>query len=93
MARTATAERTVKFRTFRSYAEHQGRMKERALSSIEQSGIAAALERCCLLAGRIDAELREKKPERLDIAALAEFQVSLERAASVLNEQLRTDIS
>jgi hypothetical protein len=93
MARTATAERTVKFRTFRSYAEHQGRMKERALSSIEESGIAAALERCRVLAERIDAELREKKPERLDIAALAEFQVSLERAAAVLNEQLRTDIS
>jgi hypothetical protein len=52
MARTATAERTVKFRTFRSYAEHQGRMKERALSSIEESGIAAALERCRVLAQR-----------------------------------------
>jgi hypothetical protein len=93
MARAETVARTVKFRTYRGYAEHQGRMKKRALSTIEESGVAAALERCCLLAERIDAELREKKSERLDIAALAEFQVSLERAASVLNEHLRTDIS
>jgi hypothetical protein len=93
MPRAETAARTVKFRTSRSYAEHQGRMKERALSSIEQSGIAAALERCRVLAQRIDSELREKKPERLDAAALADFQVSLERAASVLNEQLRAEIS
>jgi hypothetical protein len=92
MAPTATAETTVRFRTFRSYAEHQGRMKKRALSSIEQCGIAAALERCRVLAHRIDAELREKNPERLDAAALADFQISLERAASVLNEQLRAEI-
>jgi hypothetical protein len=86
MAPTATAETTVRFRTFSSYAEHQGRMKKRALSSIEQNGIAAALERCRMLAQRIDAELREKKPEHLDAAALADFQVSLERASSVLNK-------
>jgi hypothetical protein len=67
-------------------------MKKRALSSIEQCGIAAALERCRVLAHRIDAELREKNPERLDAAALADFQISLERAASVLNEQLRAEI-
>jgi hypothetical protein len=89
MARAGTGERTVKFRSFRTYAEHQGRMTKRALASIEQSGAAAALERCRALAERIDAELREKKPEHLDIAALADFQVSLERAASVLKEQLR----
>jgi hypothetical protein len=61
-------------------------MKKKALSSIEESGVAAALERCSALAERIDAELREKKPERLDIAALAEFQVSLEHAASVFRQ-------
>ena len=64
-------------------------MTKRALASIEQSGAAAALERCRALAERIDAELREKKAEHLDIATLADFQVSLERAASVLKEQLR----
>ena len=33
-------------------------------------------------------------PDRLlDAAALADFQVSLERAASVLNEQLHAEIS
>jgi hypothetical protein len=82
--RGATATR---FRTFRSYAEHQERMKKKALSTIEENGVGAALERCRALAERIAAELREKKPEELDIAALAEFQVSLERAASVLHEQ------
>jgi hypothetical protein len=87
MPRAEPAARTVKFfRTFRSYAAHQERMKKKALSSIEESGVAAALERCSALAERIDAELREKKPKRLDIAALAEFQVSLERAASVLRQ-------
>src|SRR3977135_2289431 len=86
MALAGTGERTVKFRSFRTYAEHQGRMTKRALASIEQSGAAAALERCRALAERIDAELREKKTEHLDTAALAEFQVSLERAASVLRQ-------
>jgi hypothetical protein len=89
MSRAGTGEGSAKFRTFRSYAEHQRRMTKRALASIEQSGVAAALERCRALAERIDSELREKRPEHLDIAALADFQVSLERAASVLNEQLR----
>ena len=86
MPRAETAARTVKFRTFRSYAAHQERMKKKALRTIEENGLAAALERCRALAERIDAELREKKLERLDTAALAEFQVSLERAASVLRQ-------
>jgi hypothetical protein len=76
----------IRFRTFRSYAPHQERMKKRALCTIEENGVAAALEKCRTLAERIDAELREKKLERLDTAALAEFQVSLERAASVLRQ-------
>jgi hypothetical protein len=83
--RAATATR---FRTFRSYAEHQERMKKKALSTIEENGVGAALERCRALVERIDADLGDKKPEDLDIAALADFQVSLERAASVLSEQL-----
>jgi hypothetical protein len=87
--RAGTETRTVRFRTFRSYAEHQGRMRRKALSTIEENGIGPALDRCRVLADRIDAELREKKAEHLDIATLADFQVSLERAASVLKEQLR----
>ena len=87
--RAGTETRTVRFRTFRSYAEHQERMRRKALSTIEEDGIGPALDRCRVLADRIDAELREKKAEHLDIATLADFQVSLERAASVLKEQLR----
>jgi hypothetical protein len=76
MALAGTGERTDKFRSFRTYSEHQGRMTKRALASIEQSGAAAALERCRALAERIDAELREKKAEHLDIATLADFQLA-----------------
>jgi hypothetical protein len=42
---------------------------------------------------QICAELRAKKPGLLDIRALAEFQVAIERAACVLNEQLRAEIN
>jgi hypothetical protein len=83
MARTGTAERTVRFRTFTSYAQHHTAAKNKALGSIEQNGAAAALERCRELAEQICAELRAKKPGRLDTRALAEFQVAIERAASV----------
>jgi hypothetical protein len=93
MARTRTAERTVQFRTFTSYAQHHARAKNKALCSIEQNGAAAALERCRELAEQICAELRAKKPGRLDTRALAEFQVAIERAACVLNEQLRAEIN
>src|SRR3981081_3067339 len=65
MPRAETAARTVKFRTFRSYAAHQERMKKKALRTIEENGLAAALERGREVAGHIDAELREKKLERL----------------------------
>jgi hypothetical protein len=93
MARTETAERPVQFRTFTSYAQHQARAKHKALSSIEQNGAAAALIRCQELAEQICAELRAKKSGRLDTRALAEFQVAIERAACVLNEQLRAEIN
>jgi hypothetical protein len=41
-----------------------------------------------MLAAQINAELGGKKPEDLNVASLAEFQVALECAASVLNVQL-----
>jgi hypothetical protein len=75
MARAETAARTVKFRTFRSYAaHHQERMKKKALCTIEENGVAAALERCRVLAERIYAEFREKKPELLDIGLWLSFK-------------------
>jgi hypothetical protein len=78
-----------RFRTFRSYARHHTLAKNQALSSIEQSGVTAAFEKCRELAEQICEELRTKKPERLHPRALAEFQVAIERAACVLSEQFR----
>jgi hypothetical protein len=74
---------TVFFRTFTSYAQNLAAAKNKALGSIEQQGAAAALERCRELAEEICVKLKAKKPGRLDTRALAEFQVALERAASV----------
>ena len=77
------AEHAVQFKTFTSYAKHHSAAKNKALSSIEQSGVAAALERCRELAQEICVNLQAKNPDRIDIRALAEFQVAIERAASV----------
>jgi hypothetical protein len=74
---------TVQFRTFTSYAQHHAAAKNKALGSIEQNGAAAALERCRELAQEICVKLQLKKSSRLDTRALAEFQVALERAASL----------
>ena len=74
---------TVFHRTFTSYAQHLAAAKNKVLGSIEQEGAAAALDRCRELAREICVKLQSKKPGRLDTRALAEFQVALERAASV----------
>jgi hypothetical protein len=81
----------VQSRTFTSYALHHTHAKAQALGSIEQSGAAAAFEKCRELAEQICEELRSRKPGRLNPRALAEFQVAIERAACVLNEQLRAE--
>jgi hypothetical protein len=83
------AGRFVQFRTFRSYAQHHTQAKNQALFSIEQSGVAAAFEKCRQLAEQICEELRTRKPGRLNPRALAEFQVAIERADCVLKEPLR----
>jgi hypothetical protein len=77
------ARSTMHFRTFRSYAQHLAAAKSKVLGSIEQNGVAPALERCRELAEEICEKLQTKKASRLDTRALAEFQVALERAASV----------
>ena len=54
-------------------------------TAIAKAGTEAALDRCRALARRIQADLRHKKPEHfVNVMSLADFQVSLERAASVL---------
>jgi hypothetical protein len=87
MAQAAVATKAVNFRTFKTYIEDRERNERKAISLIEEDGIAAALERCRMLAAQIDAELSRKKPEQLKLRLLAEFQVSLERAASVLKSK------
>jgi hypothetical protein len=72
---------------FEKYVQSRERKINRALSEIEKRGAAAALDKCRVLARQIDGDLRNKKRRYLfnNIALLAEFQVSIERAASVLD--------
>jgi hypothetical protein len=70
---------------FDTYLKERNRRTKTALSAIEKAGTEAALDRCRALARRIQADLRHKKPEHfVNVMSLADFQVSLERAASVL---------
>jgi hypothetical protein len=61
------------------------RMTEQALSAIRRTGPAAALERCRVLADRIDTMLSENDPKRL-ADTIVELQAYLERAAAVLKK-------
>jgi hypothetical protein len=72
---------------FEEYVKGRERKVNRALSEIEKRGAAAALDKCRVLAEQIDGDLRNKKRRHLfnNISLLAEFQVSIERAASVLD--------
>jgi hypothetical protein len=75
---------------FESYLENQKRMTGASLSAIERAGTEAALNRCRALAQRIQCDLRNRKPEHfVDVMSLADFQVALERAASVLEQKSR----
>jgi hypothetical protein len=72
---------------FGEYVKSQERKIKRALSEIEKRGAAAVLDKCRVLAEQIDGDLRNKKFRHLfkNISLLAEFQVSIERAASLLD--------
>jgi hypothetical protein len=72
---------------FQEYVKNRERKINRALSEIEKQGAAAALDKCRVLAEQIDGDLRNKKRRHLfnNSALLAEFQVSIERAASLLD--------
>jgi uncharacterized protein YjaG (DUF416 family) len=75
---------------FKSYLNERQRMTTATLSAIERAGIEAALDRCRALAHRIHGDLRNRKPEHfVSLWSLADFQVSLERAASVLEQKNR----
>jgi hypothetical protein len=72
---------------FQGYINSRERKIKRALSEIEKEGAAAALDKCRVLADQIDGDLRNRKLRHVfnSISLLAEFQVSIERAASVLD--------
>ena len=74
---------------FETYLKERTRRTRTALSAIEKAGTEAALDRCRALARQIRDDLRHKKPEHfVNVMSLADFQVSLERAASVLGHEL-----
>ena len=89
VAKTAAAAAHIR-RSFTTYVEDRERMTKQAFSAIQKEGPAAAFETCRVLAQEIDAGLWDKQPEHFcNILWLAEFQVSLERAAFVLDENIR----
>jgi hypothetical protein len=85
--RSGAMHKHQQFSKFEKYVKSRDRKVKRALSEIETRGAAAALDKCRVLAEQIDGDLRNKKRRHLfnNIALLAEFQVSIERAASLLN--------
>jgi hypothetical protein len=75
------------FSEFDSYLQEQQRGRKRSLSEIEKVG-TGALKRCRDLARQIQAGLVNKSSKSLIHAEfLADFQVSLERAASLLEHK------
>jgi hypothetical protein len=80
-----------RFSEFEAYLQERQRGTRRSQSEIEKIGTKAALDRCRELARQIQADLLTKKHDRfVDVMSLADFQVSLERAASVLEQNKRT---
>jgi hypothetical protein len=70
------------------YLQEQQSGRKRSLSEIEKVGTVGALKRCRDLARQIQAGLVNKRSEHLIHAEfLADFQVSLERAVSVLEHK------
>jgi hypothetical protein len=73
---------------FEAYLQDLLRRSTRSLSEVENQATDAALYRCRKLVGEIKSTLLHKKNnQRIDLASLADFQVSLERAASVLGQK------
>jgi hypothetical protein len=68
--------------------------KFKSLDANEKAALESTLYRCRALVGRIGEELRKKKPEHfVDERSLADFHASLEHAASVLEQTIRTPTS
>jgi molecular chaperone DnaK (HSP70) len=74
-----------KLSEFEAYIKDCQEMTFRSRNEIERDGTQAALARCRALALQIQSELSRKKVDDfVDLMALADFQVSIERAAFVL---------
>jgi hypothetical protein len=59
-----------------------------SLDVSEKAAVEAALNRCRILAGQIESELRKKRPGHLlDKALLVDLCVSLEHAVDVLQKK------
>jgi hypothetical protein len=75
---------------FEQYLRESARSTKQSISEIERTGTEAALNRCRDLARQLQTELSGKRTEDfLDVMSLADFQVSLERAAFVLERKGR----
>jgi hypothetical protein len=80
-----------KLSEFEAYLEDRKRGTATSLSAIEKAGTEAALNRCRALARQIQSDLLNKKPDQfVNLLSLADFQVSLERAAVVLEQEKLT---
>jgi hypothetical protein len=75
------------FSKFQKYVKGRERKIKRLVSAIEKRGVEWALDKCCLLVDQINRHLRDKKFGHFvnDVSSLADFQVSIERAASLLD--------
>jgi hypothetical protein len=79
------------FSKFETYLKDRELSFKRSLSTIEQQGTEGALHRCRVLADQISRDLRDQRPGQfVNSPLLADFQISLEHAASLLEEN--TDI-
>jgi hypothetical protein len=68
-------------------SEDRERMTERALSTIRQTGTAAALNNCSIIADQINAKLIQLRFKDFDQPfEVEELRVFLERAAAVLRK-------
>jgi hypothetical protein len=74
-----------KLSEFEAYLADRRDKTSKSAQEIEKNGTQAALDRCRTLARQIQSELLNRKAaDFVDLLALADFQVSIERAACVL---------
>jgi hypothetical protein len=75
---------------FEAYLRDSSHRVKKSNAEIERTGTEAALNRCRELARQLQTELSDKGSEHfVDAMSLADFQVSLERAAFVLEQKVQ----